>query len=59
MFVEAQETFEAVLLPTPEDFFKVLIVPGKDRATVIISDGEKDRSTYTHVINIPATEHIN
>lgn len=47
VFVEAQETFEVALLPTPEDFFKVLIVPGKDRATVIISDGEKDRSTYT------------
>ena len=46
VFVEAQETFEVALLPTPEDFFKVLIISGRDRATVIISDGEKDRSTF-------------
>ena len=47
VFVEAQETFEVALLPTPEDFFKVLIISGRDRATVIISDGEKDRSTFS------------
>ena len=46
VFVESQETFEVVLLPTPEDFFKVLIVTGRDRSIVVISDGENNRSEY-------------
>lgn len=44
VFVESQETFEVVLLPTQADFFKVLFVPGRDRAIVVISDGENNRS---------------
>ena len=59
VFVEAKETFEVVLLPTPEDLFKVLFVPGMNRAMVIISDGERNRSmaivykiTYTDWYNL-------
>ena len=42
--MEAMETFEVTLLPTPEDLFKVMFVTGKDKAIVTISDGEFDRS---------------
>ena len=44
MFVEDIETFEVILLPTPTDLFKVLIVPGEGSAIVTISDGESGRS---------------
>ena len=47
VFVEDREMFELMLLPTPEDFFKVLFVPGRDRSTVFISDGENNRSTFS------------
>ena len=46
VFVEAKETFEVILLPTPEDLFKVLLVPGMNRAVVIISDGVMGKSMY-------------
>ena len=45
-FVEERETFEVMLLPVLEDFYKVLILPGKERAIVTISDGEMFRSRW-------------
>ena len=44
VFVESEETFDLMLVPTPEDFFKVLFVPGRDVSTVVISDGANNRS---------------
>ena len=42
--MEDEEVFDLMLLPTPEDFFKVLFVPGRDVSTVVISDGANNRS---------------
>lgn len=43
-FVETQETFEVILLPNPNNIFRAFIQPGKDRALILISDGEDYRS---------------
>ena len=63
VFVEAKETFEVVLLPTPKDLFKVLFIPGMNRAMVIISDGERYGSMYAikstlNSINITIILHV-
>ena len=46
IFVEAEETFEVLLLPDPEDLFSAVIIPGMDRATVTIMDGEEYNSEF-------------
>ena len=48
VFVESKETFEVLLSPTPEDFFKVLLVTDKSKAAVIISDGENNSGIYAN-----------
>ena len=44
IFIEMKEIFEVMLLPNPSNLLGAFIQPGKDRATVIISDGEDNRS---------------
>lgn len=45
-FVESQESFEVLLFPDPEDVFGAVIQPGKDRGTVVISDGEENNGKF-------------
>ena len=44
--VENKEMFEVVLLPVPGDEFKVVLLPGDDRAVVVISDGTLFNSKF-------------
>ncbi len=46
LFIEEIETFEVMLYPAPDDYFKVLIVPGKEQAVITISDGQNHSSKY-------------
>lgn len=42
-FVESEEVFEVMLLPNPQDLLGAIIMAGRDRAFVTISDGENNR----------------
>ncbi len=53
VFVETKETFEVLLIPDQDDLFAAFIQTGKDKGTVIISDGEENRSKFVfHIVRI-------
>ena len=57
IFVEMMEVFEVTLLPNPQDLFSAIVMAGRDRALVTISDGENDRGTqimllYIYIIKV-------